>query len=142
MGTRADFYLGTGLEAEWLGSVAWDGYPGEYGIPASILDATDKDKYLTAVDFFLTSRDDATYPRHGWPWPWENSRVTDYAYAFVDEQVLISCFGSLYMPVPAFVALSEDELEALPRDVEVFPDMSAIQRVDLGKRSGLIILRR
>jgi hypothetical protein len=28
MGTRADFYIGRGTEAEWLGSVAWDGYPG------------------------------------------------------------------------------------------------------------------
>jgi len=26
MGTRADFYVGMGKDAEWLGSVAWDGY--------------------------------------------------------------------------------------------------------------------
>ena len=26
MGSRADFYIGEGTEAEWLGSVAWDGY--------------------------------------------------------------------------------------------------------------------
>ncbi len=27
MGTRADFYVGLGEQAEWLGSVAWDGNP-------------------------------------------------------------------------------------------------------------------
>ena len=25
MGTRADFYVGVGKKAEWLGNVAWDG---------------------------------------------------------------------------------------------------------------------
>lgn len=28
MGTRADFYVGRGEQAEWLGSIAWDGNPG------------------------------------------------------------------------------------------------------------------
>ena len=27
MGTRADLYIGRGTDAEWIGSVAWDGYP-------------------------------------------------------------------------------------------------------------------
>lgn len=27
MGTRADFYVGRGKDAEWIGSVAFDGYP-------------------------------------------------------------------------------------------------------------------
>lgn len=31
MGTRADFYVGRGTEAEWIGSIALDGYPD--GIP-------------------------------------------------------------------------------------------------------------
>jgi hypothetical protein len=34
MGTRADFYVGRGPDAEWLGSVAMDGYPsGVFGAP-------------------------------------------------------------------------------------------------------------
>ena len=41
MGTRADFYIGRGATAEWIGSIAWDGYPD--GIPAPILEATDDD---------------------------------------------------------------------------------------------------
>lgn len=27
MSTRADFYVGRGAEAEWIGSISWDGYP-------------------------------------------------------------------------------------------------------------------
>lgn len=27
MGTIADFYVGRGPKAEWIGSIAWDGYP-------------------------------------------------------------------------------------------------------------------
>ncbi len=27
MGTRADFYTGRGQTAQWLGSIAWGGYP-------------------------------------------------------------------------------------------------------------------
>ena len=27
MGTRADFYVGRGDAAEWIGSIAYDGYP-------------------------------------------------------------------------------------------------------------------
>jgi hypothetical protein len=27
MGTRADFYIGCGRDSEWIGSIAWDGYP-------------------------------------------------------------------------------------------------------------------
>ena len=47
MGTRADFYIGRGAEAEWLGSIAWDGYPG--GIDAGIKEATDDAVYRQAI---------------------------------------------------------------------------------------------
>ena len=33
MGTRADFYIGKGTDAEWLGSIAWNGYPDGIGRP-------------------------------------------------------------------------------------------------------------
>lgn len=35
MGTRADFYVGRGPEAEYLGSIAWDGHP--EGMPSELL---------------------------------------------------------------------------------------------------------
>jgi hypothetical protein len=36
MGTRADFYVGRGETAEWLGSIAWDGNPGGAGLALAV----------------------------------------------------------------------------------------------------------
>lgn len=82
MGTRADFYVGRGESAEWLGSIAWDGYPS--GI--------DYQDVLRPADEELDGRDDC------------------------DEW-------------------NDDNKERL-----TFPDMTAIQSVDFGARSGVIIL--
>jgi hypothetical protein len=32
-------------------------------------------------------------PENGWPWMWEDSQMTDYAYAFDEASVHASCFG-------------------------------------------------
>ncbi len=85
MGTRADFYVGEGKDAEWIGSVAWDGYEwGELdGEPNPIADAKTEEEYRKAVSEMFAERDDATTPEMGWPWPWEDSCTTDCAYCFV-----------------------------------------------------------
>ncbi len=80
MGTRADFYIGRGANAEWLGSIAWDGYPS--GIPASLLNAPSEEAFRRELALFAEKREDWTAPEQGWPWPWDNSQTTDYAYAF------------------------------------------------------------
>lgn len=98
MGTRADFYLGRGSTARWLCSIGWDGYP--EGVADAILDATDQDAFLTALDGFLEERDDVSNPGTGWPWPWDDSRTTDYAYAFDDDdKVWISRVGRAWVSV-------------------------------------------
>ena len=134
MGTRADFYLGTDpAEMTWLGSIAWDGYP--EGIESAILSAQSSAFYQEAVSDMLSTKDDATHPEDGWPWPWENSRVTDYAYTFDGERVLYSHFGS---PWRAAIELKGEDLK-FPQ-VE-FPDMAGVQKVVMsGKRSGLIVV--
>lgn len=143
MGTRADFYVGRGTEAEWLGSIAWDGYPDgvftgkredrEY-LPSSI---DDEAWWRTAVAEFLSRRDDATLPEQGWPWPWDDSNTTDYAYAFDAGQV----WGHAY----SWFVLSDGE----PDDDEVpigvgspstFPNMADRKNVRLDGGSGLIIV--
>ena len=69
MGTRADFYVGRGQKAEWLGSIAWDGYPdGLSDIP--VLSAQTEVAFRAAVRDMLASRKDGTTPEMGWPWPW------------------------------------------------------------------------
>lgn len=131
MGTRADFYIGNGLKAKWLGSIAWDGYP--KGIPNSIKSVTDKEIYREVVADFLKDREDATLPEMGWPWPWEDSSTTDYAYSLKNGKVSASYFGGQWFDP------SKKQPERKTGYVK-FPNMRAIQKVDYGKRSGLIIL--
>jgi hypothetical protein len=135
MGTRADFYVRRGVEAKWLGSIAWDGCP--EGVADAVLDATSEDAFRAAVQKFLAGRDDATMPEMGWPWPWEDSRTTDYSYAFDDGRVLCCCFGHRWYPprVPP-----SDEEEGSDTKRCVFPDMAQRKAVARGPRSGLIVL--
>lgn len=138
MGTRADFYIGRGSNAVWLASIAWDGYPADdngAGIPPTILGASTEKVFLAELEAFLKTRDDVTYPKDGWPWPWEDSRTTDYAYAWDGDQVWASDFGHEWFDPTK----PQPEDEALPKTA-IFPDMSDKQNVTLGPRSGIIIL--
>src|SRR5205085_462948 len=90
MGTRADFYVGRGEGATWLGSIAWDGYP-EGGV-AELLGIKDKHAWMAAVHRFIVSREDGTTTDLGWPWPWEDSNTTDFSYTW-DDGVWVTCFG-------------------------------------------------
>ena len=134
MGTRADFYMGRGRDAEWLGSIAWDGYPG--GIGHGLLAVTTEAEWRAGLAAFLTSREDATKPEHGWPWPWEDSRTTDLAYAFDGGKVWASCFGHSWFRATAWESGADDRRGK----VAVFPDMKARQNTAWGKRSGVIII--
>jgi hypothetical protein len=138
MGTRADFYIGKGKDAEWIGSIAWDGYP--EGIDKSILQAHDESYYRQVVDMFLKQRDDSTFPLDGWPWPWEDSRTTDYSYAFDKNKVYASCFGHEWFdPLDPPEPENEDDEPEISGEKIEFPDMSKEANPTLGKRSGLMI---
>ena len=133
MGTRADFYIGTGKHAEWLGSVAWDGYEVEecndVKEPANrVRRAQTADDYRVAVTDFLDSRDDATYPVNGWPWPWDDSNITDYAYSFVNDSVKWWPF------------YKDEESDCIDSPDDGWPDMSEIKNVSFGKNSGIILI--
>ena len=150
MGTRADFYVGRGEQAEWLGSIAWDGYPdgvfaarrqdAEY-IPNDI---TDEQSWRDHVVAFLTPRKDHTFPEQGWPWPWSDSGTTDYAYALDGGQVWGSCFGRPWFLVADGEPRDDDgeriEWENTPRAAVIFPDMSERKAVTYGSRSGVMII--
>jgi len=90
MGTRADFYVGIGPSAEWIGSISYDGYPD--GQPEPIFEATDEESFRRIVAEVLP-RTMHTLPAEGWPWPWEDSRTTDWAYAWTPDGVRMSAFG-------------------------------------------------
>jgi hypothetical protein len=134
MSTRADFYVGRGEIAEWLGSIAFDGYPG--GNPKILFASVDENNYRERVGSLAQSCSSHwTSPEDGWPWPWETSRTTDYAYAFDDGQVWYSCFGRSWQTDPES-DLSHESSEEVP-----FPDMTDRMNVQLfGPRSGLLVL--
>lgn len=133
MGTRADFYVGRGKEAEWIGSIAWDGYPD--GVDELMLRSITEDMYRKRVQSFLESRDDATFPEMGWPWPWDDSRTTDYAYAFDGGGVYASGFGGGW-----FLATSKESDPKTTSKTAEFPDMSDRKNISFGKNSGLITI--
>lgn len=133
MGTRADFYIGRGKEAKWLGSIAWDGYPD--GIDAELLKAKSAAQFKRRTTRFLKSRKDATFPENGWPWPWDDSNTTDYAYCFDAGRVW-------YWEEPdddsgACWVSGRAKDKKTPCD---FPNMKEFQNVTLGPRSGVIVV--
>jgi hypothetical protein len=136
MGTRADFYIGRGKDARWLGSIAYDGYP-EALLEQGLKNASDEAAFLARVAGIL-ERDDATKPEQGWPWPWQDSRTTDYAYAYDEGQVWTSHFGREWMTVAE--ALDADR-EDSDEEVAAFPDMTDRQKVTYGPRSGVLVFR-
>lgn len=135
MGTRADFYVGRGEAAEWIGSVAYDGCPEGFG--KHLFKPTTEAKWRKAVAKELASRDDATQIENGWPWPWEDSCTTDYAYAFDDGKVYAAGFGGGWFD-PQNPETDTEENHA--NKCAVFPNMKNRQNVTLGPRSGLLII--
>jgi hypothetical protein len=140
MGTRADFYVGRGESAEWLGSIAWDGYPA--GLYDTLrFSAETEEAWRQSVAATLSQRDDATTPEKGWPWPWDDSATTDYAYAFDGGKVHASNFGGSWFVVePEGVDFGEPDEGEESGPPATFPDMSARKDVTYGKRSGVIIV--
>ena len=123
MDERADFYIGRGKDAEWLGSINWNGYPkalafesegvdlpvlGQPDVTVSTFRSLGGTKTLTAtteamfregVKELAASRVDFVSPVQGWPWPWPSSALTDYAYAFDGDAVYASHRGSEWFVV-------------------------------------------
>lgn len=152
MGTRADFYVGRGESAEWLGSIAWDGYEVENAERGAVIDpenpaelvasATNEGEYRDGVAKFLASRDDRSMPSDGWPWPWDTSSTTDYAYAFDEGKLWISVFGHAWYEI-GNVPKDEngDNDSCSGGKVAVFPSMKDRKRRPLfGKHSGVIVV--
>lgn len=149
MGTRVDFYVGRGTEAEWLGSYAFDGYP--MGVFGDAYDngelftdeALTEERWREWVRSYLDNNGNATTtPDMGWPWPWEDSSTTDYAYAWDPTDGLIygSSFGHKWFRVdPLHKNWGEDEDEQSDKSA-VFPDMTQRQAITYGPRSGLLVV--
>lgn len=138
MGTRADFYIKKADEKElvWLASIAWDGYPDGIDDPDVLKAKTEKD-YISLLTEFLSKRDDVTLPKEGWPWPWDTSSTTDYAYCFTGSKVLANHFGSGWYNPKAKVKEDQEPKIIWKHD---YPNMKDIKNVRYDKGSGLIVI--
>lgn len=132
MGTRADFYVGRGKDADWIGSYAFDGHP--CLLAEAVLAASTEEEFRAAIVAEIAGRDDATAPERGRPWPWKDSNTTDYAYAF-DGKLFGSSFGYPWFEVdPNAEAFGEPEVDG-PKGLD-FPDMTERQNERYDKGSG------
>lgn len=103
---------------------------------SSLRVAFTEELFRIAISVILMGRDDATRPEQGWPWPWEDSATTDYAYCLNDGKVEVYCFGR---PVTFDSdGRSVDEAEQAPKRTD-WRNMRDVQKVTLGERSGLIV---
>lgn len=138
MGTRADFYIGRGLRAEWIGSIAWDGYPNNEDL-GDVIRARSEAKFRRSVKA-LETRNDFTSPSQGWPWPWENSHLTDYAYAYEEGvehgEVWATCFGyDWFDPLRP-----QPEWEEDGEKKTIFPQMTGCSARAGSARSGVMLI--
>jgi len=139
MGTRADFYVGRGKDSEWLGSIAWDGYPDDSDVSVLFIAASEQG-WRDAVASFIEGREDGTRPDQGWPWPWEDSRTTDYSYAFDEGGVWFSSFGHRWWNSSQVKEAMEDESDCGDADKVEFPDMSERTVLAMGTKRDSIML--
>ena len=101
MGTRADFYVKEESGLRWLGSIAWDGYPHikhehwDGGVSLALVYATSQADFEGHVHE-MADRNDWTSPEMGWPWPWDTSALTNYAYIWNGKEVEVHEFDEAY----------------------------------------------
>lgn len=104
--TAADFYLGRGEDARWIGSLSHHADPTALAsIPhgPDILNAVSASAFACAVDSLLADAQagDVHSPGDGWPWRWPDSALTGWCYAFDTGRVWISYFGRAWFVCPA-----------------------------------------
>lgn len=135
MGTRADFYVGLDQKAEWLGSVAYDGNPGNF---PTVEKAKTETVFRAAVESILAQDENATVPEDGWPWPWKDSNTSDYAFAFHNGEVFHTQYpekgsGNFWVKCSAKKNRNGYKPLILPTD---FPDMTARANVKMPGSAG------
>jgi hypothetical protein len=126
MGTRADFYLmNDDGRMMWVGSKAHDGSP--VNIPTDILIQINPVMFEELVlDFLNLHRGDSIIRQDGdtWPWPWADSRVSDYSYLFVHNKVLAYSPSAGHWFDPLKIVQGEDLGAAYVLDQYKFPIMN------------------
>jgi hypothetical protein len=126
---RADFYtLDEDRGMVWLGSVTKFGDPSM--VPAEILIQNGLQNFEFELDDYLECHPYGVKASEGWPWEWEDSQMTDYAYLFIpsEEMVFFSMMEEdrhtkLYAPIKIKLGYGLDESFCLFREGVLFPNM-------------------
>lgn len=154
MGTRADFYIGIDPDTmEWIGSRGSDGYPHDQygnGVPLQVLHARSEDDFREAVAHQAYETGSWIDPSEGWPWAWDDSNTSDYAYTFDAGATWINCFGYGWVPAADGIPWEENENGPIPENAwywerdrhhsTPFPNMSARRNLARGAKSGQITI--
>lgn len=85
MSANIDFYVETGEQAQWLGSIASD--DDIFGSVEEFLKTAKTKKVFCEKVEQLLKRNDAIRPSEGWPWLWPSSSITDCVYYFTAGKV-------------------------------------------------------
>lgn len=128
MGTKADFYVGTGNDMEWLGSIFDEG--DVTAIPLNILIQINQVMFEELTLEFLQNRDSVISDREDkWNHPWADSRLTDYTYMFdtAREKVVMYQSGIDYVTDPlkilqGYSIMESIELYGTPNFPTMLPD--------------------
>lgn len=116
MGTRASFWVGNPSDLqkrEWLGCVAWDGYPEGIEGLAAVKSESDFRELVKEQ----SKRKDFASPSGGWPYPWtDDIYLTDYTYAWFDGQMQLTAFHQGFMSLAEYEKESKSESEEERRD--------------------------
>jgi hypothetical protein len=101
MGSRADFYVGIGNQAEWLGTLLNNG--DVWHTPLEIIIQESQIMYEELVIEHLKNNNGIIKDDGGkWPHKWQDSLMTDYSYIFDKhhEQVFMHQAGCDYLLNP------------------------------------------
>jgi hypothetical protein len=118
---KADFYVGIGPSAEWLGSVSKCGEL--WAISTPILLQVNQTMYEEMVIEYIKYCE-GVVANHvcQWPWEWFDSRMTDYSYTFIPEhhRVYMSMMGEDLLD-PLKILQGESVTDSLILDIG-YPD--------------------
>lgn len=173
MGTRADFYIRKEKSLmEYKGSIGYDGYsvreekdiddfsPNQKKnkVPSwceyLMYHSRSEKEFTSALDIYLEKVHHASNVKeHGFPFPWNNSKLTDECYVYDVESNRLyfmhdyegkyedhttPCY---FYPVDDYWYDDEHEFQS-NTDAKVWyvPDMTPLKNIATGDRSGLLVL--
>lgn len=123
MGTRADFYIGI-REPKWIGSLYKDADP--WNVPCKILIQKNVIMYEeTVIEYLMMKQGAVESSGSFWPWPWEDSKLTDYSYFFANQSGSVYAYSmrEKIMFYPLLIMQGEDLNKARVDMIVKFPKM-------------------